>query len=155
MKKSIDHRMKSWRRDRCALWYTTMRGKTDLSWSPLDPMDERWPCFGWSEAWFASLFCLLSEWLTASTVTACLWSGAVCRLVAAFPVTFFFGKCRLSPDLYTSGLNPGHERKVWCHEQHIRIREEGSASRRGGGGDYRFCSCGENKERKIKSQLLL
>lgn len=59
----------------------------------------------------------------------------------------FFWKCRLSPD--TSGLNPGHERKVWWHEQHIKIREEGSASRRGGGGDYRFCSW------KIKSQLIL
>lgn len=49
-KKYIDYQIKSWRRGCCTLCWEERQ-----TWADLDPMQTRWPCFGWSEAWFADI----------------------------------------------------------------------------------------------------
>lgn len=109
-------------------------------------MQTRWPCFGWSEAlicWYGkppslSLWSSQGEWVTASHSAAYLWSAAhprlACRLLAGITESFF-GKddWQWSPGSAQIWFESrSRSRSLIPRATHCRLREEGSASGRGG-----------------------
>lgn len=123
------------------------------TWADPDSLQARSPCFGWTEAGFADLGSPQPQCVVIRVNESLLQerSGSAARPPAArrYQSEFWGGRedWQWSAGLHRSGLNPGHDREVWCHEQHIKLREEGSASGRAGEGE-RWAKQGVRVEEK-------
>lgn len=139
--KWIYHQIKSWERETVALFGTLQAEGEEIKRPELQfftRSTSRWPCFCWSMmCWYLkqalSVYCHCARneshrelpppvlHICGADASAGRSAGLILNGAAFGLRSVTFSKCWLSSDLYSSGLDPGHEHglEVWCYERNI------------------------------------